>query len=96
MAIKHYNLTIGAAATPITTTAATRKGIQQLIIQNTAGNAALFIGDSTVTSTIYGATLAASGTLTLGPFTASAPLNTGDLYIAGTQSQVVHLIVITH
>jgi hypothetical protein len=95
MAVKHIDLTL-SGATPITATAATRKGIQHIIIQNTAGNAAIFIGDSTVSSTSYGHTLAAGGILHIGPFSSMAPLNTAGLYIKGTDAQVVHILVVTH
>ena len=87
MAIKHYNVTIGAAAKPISTT---RKGILQATIQNTSGNSAIFIGDSTVTGTVYGHTLAASAILTIGPFIGAAPLSTDEVYLAGTTNDVVH------
>jgi hypothetical protein len=93
MALRQYNVTLGAGATQVTST---RRGIRHAIIQNTAGNAAIFIGDADVTNAIYGHTLAASGILHLGPFSGDAPLSTDELYITGTQSQVVHVLLITH
>lgn len=96
MAIKHIDVTLGATAAAITTTTATRKGIRHIVIQNTAANAAIFIGDSTVSSTSYGHTLAASGILHLGPFSGSAPINTAEIYIKGTANEKVHILLVTH
>lgn len=96
MAVKHINHTIGATASAITTTAATRKGIQHAVIYNTSGNGAIYIGDSTVSASSYGHTLANGGILHIGPFSGSAPLSTAELYIAGTQGNVVHILLITH
>lgn len=93
MAIKHYNVTIGASATQVSST---RTPIKLAIIHNTTGNSAIFIGDSTVTASIYGHTLASAGNLTIGPFSGEAPFSTDELYIAGTQNNVVHVLVVTH
>jgi hypothetical protein len=94
MALRHINLTIGAAATPVTTS--DHKGVRQMIIQNTAQNSAIYIGDSDVSATDYGHTLAAEGIVTIGPFSGDAPLNTKEVYIAGTENDVVHILLITH
>ena len=96
MAIKHYDITLEATATQITSTTATRKGVRQMVIQNTSGNSAIYLGDSTVTSTTYGYSVANGGTLTLGPFSGSAPYATDELYIFGTAQDVVHILVVTH
>jgi len=96
MAIKHYDITLAATATPITSTVATRKGILQVILQSENGNSSAYVGDSTVTASTYGQLLAADEELTIGPFIGAAPLSTGELYIFGTTDDIIHAIVITH
>jgi len=96
MALKHYDITIGASATPVTSTAATRKGVLQATIQNTTQNNSIYVGDSSVTATSYGHKLAADESVTLGPFSGASYLSTAELYVAGTAAEVVHILIVTH
>jgi hypothetical protein len=63
--IRHQNTTVATTATALWTDAAdTSRGRRRLItIQNRAGQA-IFIGDSTVTTSVYGFTLAVSTSVT--------------------------------
>jgi len=93
MAIRHFDVTIGAAATQVSST---RYGIRHLVIQNISGNGAIYIGASTVSASSYGQTIAdGATTAAIGPFSGGAPVNTTDVYIAGTQGKVVHCLCIT-
>lgn len=87
MAIKHYDVTLGAAATQISST---HKPCVEIIIQNTNGNSAIYIGDSTVTNLSYGHTLAADGILALDGTACS--INIEEVYIFGTADDVVHVL----
>jgi len=93
MATKHYDVTLGATATQISST---RQPIKFALIHNTANNNAIYIGDKNVTASSYGHTLASSEECTIGPFSGEAPFNTNDTYIFGTADEVVHVLVITH
>jgi hypothetical protein len=96
MALKHYNLTMTGAAVPITSTTATRKGIRYALIHNTGNNSSIYIGDSTVSASSFGHTLASSEEVIIGPFSGDAPLSTAELYIHGTAQDIVHVLVVTH
>lgn len=92
MAFKHYDVTIGAAATQVSST---KTPVQWLFIHNTAQNSAIYIGSSTVTASSYGHTLAASEEVPIGPGTAGYPINLDEVYIFGTENDVVHVLAIT-
>lgn len=94
MALIHLDITIGTDPAPVY---ATRKGIRQLIIENPSGNSAVYVGGSTVSSSSYGESLAAgTKTSVIGPFSGDAPVNTLEVYITGTENDVIHGLLITH
>ena len=95
MALKHYDVTLAATATPITSDVDDRKGILYVLIHNTGNNSAIYIGDSTVSATSYGHTLASGEEVTIGPFSGAAPTATDKVYIFGTENDVVHALVVT-
>lgn len=93
MAFRTLEVTIGAAATQLTST---RYGIRHLIIQNPAANDTVYIGDSTVAFMVhYSYAVAAGETVSIGPFSGSAPTNTDEYYVVGTENDVVHCVLIT-
>ena len=80
-------VTLGAAATRVTTT---RTPCKQIIFQNTAGNVAR-VGGSTVSATVgikLAASAAANSILSLGPFD-NNPLELEDYYIFGTNGDLI-------
>lgn len=82
-------VTLGAAATRVTTT---RTPCKQIIFQNTAGNVAR-IGDSTVSATKgikLAASAAANSIVSLGPFD-THPLELEDYYIFGTENDLIDI-----
>ena len=94
MAVGHITVTLGAANTQVT---ATRIPVQQVIIHNPTGNASITVGDTTMTATSYGFLVAAAANSpSIGPFSAVAPLNLNELYLRGTEAQLVHVFYITH
>lgn len=95
MALIHIDLTLNGAAQQLYSTA--RKGIRQLIIQNPTGNDAVYVGGSTVSANSYGqAVAAATASSVLGPFSGDAPVNTSEVYVKGTNNNVIHALLITH
>ena len=93
MALRTLQVTLGAAATPITT-GANRLSIRQMFIFPTAHDA--FIGTSTVDAThgIKVPTLATVPTV-IGPFSGDTPTDTNEWNIFGTQNDVVQVLVVT-
>ena len=93
MAVGHIDVTL-SGSTQVT---ATRIPVQQVIIHNPTGNASVLVGDSDLSATSYGFLVAAAANSpSIGPFSASAPLNLNELYLRGTDTQVVHVFYITH
>lgn len=93
MAVGMVNVTL-SGTTQIT---ATRIPVQQVIIHNPTGNASVTVGTSAMDGTNYGFLIAAgANSPPIGPFSASAPLNLNDLYLRGTDAQVVRVFYITH
>jgi hypothetical protein len=94
MALIHIDLTLTGSAQLVYST---RKGIRQLIIQNPTGNSAVYVGTATVSASRYGQTVAAgSASSVLGPFSGDAPVNTSEVYVSGTQGNVIHALMVTH
>ena len=99
MAIKRLQVTIGAAAAQPTRFTATRTPCYYVIIEADDGNSnPAFVGPSAVT-TANGVRLnnsaTAPGRMELGPFSAVAPLNLSELYVAGTQNEIVNVLYVT-
>ena len=95
MALIHYDLTLGSGTTQLTTT---RKGVRHMWIENVAGNAIVYLGNtSTVSSTNYGRSIPAGAAfLEIGPFSGDAPCYTTEFWFKGTDTQVIHVLVVTH
>lgn len=96
MALLQYTVTLGAGATQAVTD---HLSINQLIIENTAGNALVKYGTSALTTALYaGSVIAQSATVdsskTIGPFPQGC-MDLKDFYFLGTEAQVIHLTVIT-
>lgn len=73
------------------------KGVQQLILSNPVGNGAVQYGPApggTFTSTP--GSIAAGASVTLGPFSASAPIRLSEIFVKGTNTQTLNVTVITH
>ena len=62
MAVAHSQVVVAATATVIADAGRDRDGFA-VIVQNPSGGSSVFIGGSTVTSTVYGHALAAGATL---------------------------------
>lgn len=94
MAFRTLQVTLGAGATLLSRT---RYPFRQLLIQNPVGNDTVYVGDSTVSFMVhYSDAIAAGVTRSIGPFSGSAPTNTDEYYLAGTENNVLHCILITH
>jgi len=94
MAVIQINLTLTGAAQQLYSTK--RHGIREITIQNPGSQATVYIGTSSVSSTAFGYALATGTSVKIGPFSGDAPLNTNELYVYGTQSQVINALLITH
>jgi hypothetical protein len=93
MAIGQVSVTL-SGTTQITTT---RIPVQQVIIHNPTGNGSITIGTSAMDATNYGFLVAAgANSPPIGPFSAAAPLNLNELYLRGTDAQVVRVFYISH
>ena len=93
MSVSMVNVTL-SGTTQIT---ATRIPVQQVIIHNPTGNGSITIGTSAMDATNYGFLVAAgANSPSIGPFSASAPLNLNELYLRGTDDQIVRVFYITH
>ena len=93
MAVNMLNLTLSGT----TRVTATRIPVQQVIIHNPTGNGSITIGTSAMDATNYGFLVAAAANSpSIGPFSSGAPLNLNELYIRGTDDQVVRVFYITH
>ena len=92
MALKHIDLTIGATTTQVIATHTPCSWVSILPTTNLA-----YVGESSATSsTVFGTRLAANGTVpfTIGPFD-RAGVNLDEIWISGTQSDVVHILYTT-
>ena len=95
MALLSYTVTLGAAATQVTSTETYASFVR---IENEAGNALVKFGDSSVSAADYAGsvpadTATASNAVTLGPVTFTGiPLNS--LYLLGTAGQRVHVAAV--
>ena len=93
MSVGMVNVTL-SGTTQIT---ATRIPVQQVIIHNPTGNGSVTVGTSAMDATNYGFLVAAgANSPPIGPFSASAPLNLNELYLRGTDDQVVRVFYISH
>lgn len=93
MAVGMINVTL-SGTTRIT---ATRIPVQQVIIHNPTANGSVTVGTSAMDATEYGFLIAAgANSPAIGPFSAAAPLNLNELYLRGTDTNVVRVFYITH
>ena len=97
MALKRFQVTIGAAATQVT---ATRTPCRHAIIEADDGNSnAAFVGTSDVTSANgirLNNSATAPGRMEIGPFSGDAPFNLSEVYVAGTLNETVNVLAVTH
>lgn len=91
MALKKVEVTLSGATRVI----ATHTPVRQVFIQNRTGNAAARVGPSTVAATT-GISIAAGAIQELGPFSGDAPLNLDEVFLIGTDTQVLDVVYITH
>lgn len=93
MAVAMLNITL-SGTTQVT---ATRIPVQQVVFHNPSGNGTITIGTAAMDATNYGILVAAgANSPPIGPFSSGAPLNLNELYIRGTDANVVRALYITH
>jgi hypothetical protein len=74
----------------------TNKPVRQVILANALGNDPVLVGDSTLTASIYGFSIAANTSApTLGPFSGEQPFSLSELYVKGTAAQILRVMYIT-
>lgn len=79
-----------------------RHGIRQAILQGDDGNsAAFFVGDSAMaTDGSEGIRVNFSLTvppfMEIGPFNAGAPINTDEVFLVGTEADIINVFIVTH
>ena len=76
-------------------TGATHVPARWAIVNNVSGNGNLTVGDKNVTATIYGSILAAAASLTIGPFSGELPFNLEDIWLIGTDTNVIRVTFVT-
>ena len=100
MAYRSYNVTLGTAAASIWPLDSTHPHtpIKWIRMETVTGNADVKVGDKNLTSTVYGGILedGSSAAMVIGPFGGGeCPLNLEDIYLLGTNAQVVHVMYVT-
>lgn len=91
MALHTVNVTL-SGNTQVTTT---RTPVKQVLIFNVAGNAAVLVGDRNLSATVYGFSIAAGAVgSSLGPFPGEFTFNLDEVYLRGTDTQVVRVLYI--
>jgi hypothetical protein len=94
MALHSLDLTIGAAATQATSIITPCRHIH---ITNPTGNSAITFGGPEVGSgDATGVSVAAGASAEIGPFSADSPVGLNELYIDGTENDVVQITYVTH
>jgi hypothetical protein len=90
MAFKSANVTLATAITPL---ASSYTPACWLCIENTASNADIKVGDNTLTSAVYGRLVedGPSSAFIIAPATGSGPLDLSQIYVLGTNTQVIHI-----
>lgn len=92
MAFHHLEVVL-AGNTPISTS---RIPFKQLIISNPSGNAAVNIGDKNISATSFGFPIAAGAVgPVIGPFSGELPANLNEIYLKGTDTQIIHVAYVT-
>ena len=95
MALHTLQVTIGAAATQITTT---RKGVRQMWFSPTGHD--YYVGTSNVDAT-HGVKIPVPAAnvpyaiVSVGPFSGDEPCYTTEFYVSGTQNDVVQILLVT-
>lgn len=73
------------------------KGVRQLILSNPVGNGTVQFGPAPGgTFTTTPASIAAGATVTLGPFSNSAPVRLKEIFVKGTNTQTLNGTLISH
>lgn len=93
MAYVTANLTMNGSAQQVSTT---RTPIVWIRFFNVTGNAAVSVGDANISATIYGESIPAAGTATVGPFSDGAPMDLTQFWVIGTNTQVLRIQYITY
>lgn len=66
------------------------------IINNVTGNGTLTVGDKNLSATAYGFQLAAAAISTpIGPFSGELPFNLEDIWVSGTDTNVIRVTYVT-
>lgn len=92
MSLKYKQVTIGAAATQLATA---HTPCTQVIISNGRNTHTTSVGDKNVTSTtgiLLSANNANNAILPLGSYSGAAAINLDDIWVAGTQNDVVDVL----
>lgn|SRR3990167_6762493 len=97
--IRSKNFTLdGTAQSLADATPNGHRPIKWLRIESATGNADVRVGDENLTAAVYGFTVEDGPTASkdIGPFGGGeSPFNLEDVYVLGTDSQVLHLTYIT-
>lgn len=101
MALRSIQVTLGASATQVT---ATRKGVRQMWFMPAAHDYYVGVGTAALGGPVdstHGVKIPVPTSnvpyaiVSLGPFSGDEPLNTTDVYLLGTQNDVVQILVVT-
>ena len=93
MAFHTLNLTMDGTSQQVIST---HTPVRQVGFYNVTGNAAVLVGDKNLTATIYGTSIAAAtDSVSFGPFAAQLPFNLDEMYVRGTNTQVIRVWYIT-
>lgn len=93
MAYHHLDVTLGASPAKVIST---HTPVRLYVIFNTSGNGTLSVGDKNLSATSFGYTIAggALGPI-IGPFAGELPFNLDEVFVSGTNAQVIHITYVT-
>lgn len=93
MAFHTLNITLSGGNDQVT---ATHTPVRQVGFFNASGNGALLIGDKNISATIYATSVAAGAdSPRFGPFAGQLPFNLDEMYLRGTNTNVIRCWYIT-
>ncbi len=102
MSVRRIDITLPAVGSQPVQVDSERHGVRQMILVGDEDNLnAFYVGDSTMaTDGSEGVPVGFSTTdppaLSIGPFNAGAPVNSDEIFVVGTATQIVHVFLATH